>query len=1468
MSRLKELRLHGFKTFADPTRFVFERGVTAVIGPNGSGKSNMADAVRWVLGEQSNRSLRTRRADDVIFAGSQGRRPLGMAEAVLTLDNSDRWLPIEFEEVSIGRRAYRSGETEYLVNGARARLKDVVDLLAGGRLGANELVVVGQGTVDAALSLRPEERRQLFEEAAGVKNLQVRKNEALGRLARARDNLVRVGDLVSELKPQVRRLALQAQHQQEHDALGRRARALVVEAHRRREVSARASLGEARRRLAAAESALEAMRSQETAGRDAIAAAEARYWAAEAAARAAAERREASREASIRAETNAAAIAQRHADLTAALARDEAELTAVATALDAEPERDDPDAESKWRAAGEAERAWREAVTQLEQADRLMDAADEALAAARTRAGAWIVDAARHDEAAARVAARVEHLEAERVAAGTATTDATAALAASESELAAAEATEAMTRERLTAGRASAEGADAQADLHRARATALAERIGGLRAEMEALRERADMGGRLATTLVGAGWQSLMDAIAPPESAWAAIEAVVGGELQQALLWRDGGVIEHAADARGAARLLVQAMQGDDDDTAARSEALRAVGATRTLAEWIGADGGVRLFARTAVAADLAALLQGWQALPAGWCAVTADGDLADARGMIVIRGRREGLAGEAARQHARQREVADLVEQLDAEQREAGQVAAQALVAATAARRERDEASRQHADAERQSWLMRAAHARAAEALSLARDVEARLVLELEQAREALAPDPSPGAAPIGLELEQLAASAAEAHQRHDALAGERDGLRAASLAAQSAADAVDARLGDRRYRQAVQAARRDQLMAAVELHRSALTALEGERAVASGAITAAAAADAAAAEERAAADAERDQLRADLLEGERARGGAVSELAALERGVQAAAIEAQRLDDEIVAIGRERDLAIESLPTAEGAVDSPSGDEALPAELAAVAPDAIDAELSRVRRTLAADRLGQPVCRRGAPRARRAARRTDRSGHRPQRGDRLDRAADQPPGGGDRGAVQRGLRRDRRQVRRVLPAPLRRGLRLAADERGGRGGRVGRDRDRRAATRQAPPATGNAVGRRACAGRRRAALRHAEREPRPVLHPRRGGRRARRGQHRPLRRRAPAACAADRLRGDHAQPRHHRDRRHDLRGDHDRCRRVPPPLPPARRPAGRGGRRMMPRPRREPTGLGLRPSPGGLGSRLRALLGRSATAVQATWDELEEALIAADVGAETTLELVAATRRRVGAGAPGEAVRGALAEEITARLERAGSGRFELGALPAVILVVGVNGSGKTTTIAKLGARFLREGHSVVLAAADTFRAAAVEQLRLWGEELGVTVVSQRPGADPGAVAFDAMAAAESRGIEVVIIDTAGRLQSKTQLMAELAKIRRVIERRAPGQPRHVLLVLDATTGQNGLSQAEAFGREAGVTGIVLTKLDGTAKGGVAVAIADRLGVPIVFAGTGELVDALAPFDPQAYVEWLLAA
>ena len=322
-------------------------------------------------------------------------------------------------------------------------------------------------------------------------------------------------------------------------------------------------------------------------------------------------------------------------------------------------------------------------------------------------------------------------------------------------------------------------------------------------------------------------------------------------------------------------------------------------------------------------------------------------------------------------------------------------------------------------------------------------------------------------------------------------------------------------------------------------------------------------------------------------------------------------------------------------------------------------------------------------------------------------------------------------------------------------------------------------------------------------------------------------------------------------------------RRRRDPPDEPPAPEAT------TVARPRREPSGMGLRARPSGIGARLRSILGAGTAATESTWDEVEETLIGADVGATTTLELVDAARARFRAdgGRTGEDAQRALATEIRDRLASVASGQFELGDAPAVILFVGVNGTGKTTSIAKLAARLIGEGHSLALAAADTFRAAAVEQLRIWGEQLGVSVIAQRAGADPGAVAFDAVVAAQARNLDAVLVDTAGRLQNKQQLMDELAKIRNVIARRLSGQPRHVLLVLDATTGQNGLAQAEVFSREAGVTGIILTKLDGTAKGGVALAVADRLGVPILFAGVGEEIDALAPFDPEAFVEWLFA-
>ena len=272
-------------------------------------------------------------------------------------------------------------------------------------------------------------------------------------------------------------------------------------------------------------------------------------------------------------------------------------------------------------------------------------------------------------------------------------------------------------------------------------------------------------------------------------------------------------------------------------------------------------------------------------------------------------------------------------------------------------------------------------------------------------------------------------------------------------------------------------------------------------------------------------------------------------------------------------------------------------------------------------------------------------------------------------------------------------------------------------------------------------------------------------------------------------------------------------------------------------------------------------------------TWDELEEILILADVGARTATALLEQVRERARATGvrDGAGVQALLAEGMVALLTRPA----ERGALwgggppppgPQVILVVGVNGSGKTTSIAKLAQAYVDDGRSVILGAADTFRAAAIDQLQIWGDRLDVPVIAHQPGADPGAVAFDTLTAASARGIDVAIIDTAGRLQTKRNLMAELSKIRRVLAGRCEGAPHEVLLVLDATTGQNGLSQARLFGEATEVTGICLAKLDGSSKGGIVFAIADELGVPVRFVGTGEGAGDLAPFDAQIFVQALL--
>ncbi len=287
-----------------------------------------------------------------------------------------------------------------------------------------------------------------------------------------------------------------------------------------------------------------------------------------------------------------------------------------------------------------------------------------------------------------------------------------------------------------------------------------------------------------------------------------------------------------------------------------------------------------------------------------------------------------------------------------------------------------------------------------------------------------------------------------------------------------------------------------------------------------------------------------------------------------------------------------------------------------------------------------------------------------------------------------------------------------------------------------------------------------------------------------------------------------------------------------------------------------------------GGFFSRIKGLFSRRTEITEDFYEELEELLIQADVGVMTTQRLLEALRERVESEnirAIDEA-REAFEDELAGFLTDEHPG-LSLDRPLSLILVVGVNGVGKTTTIGKLATYLQAEGHTVALAAGDTFRAAAIEQLQAWGSRAGVPVIAHQPGSDPGAVIFDALASAQARGADVVIADTAGRLHTKFNLMEELRKIARVAEKKLPGAPHEVLLILDATNGQNALIQAKQFTETVPVTGLIVTKLDSTSKGGVILAIRDELGLPIKFVGTGEKLGDLAPFDPDRFVSSLFA-
>jgi len=290
----------------------------------------------------------------------------------------------------------------------------------------------------------------------------------------------------------------------------------------------------------------------------------------------------------------------------------------------------------------------------------------------------------------------------------------------------------------------------------------------------------------------------------------------------------------------------------------------------------------------------------------------------------------------------------------------------------------------------------------------------------------------------------------------------------------------------------------------------------------------------------------------------------------------------------------------------------------------------------------------------------------------------------------------------------------------------------------------------------------------------------------------------------------------------------------------------------------------------------RTRQLFSRLGNTVQETdvitddlWDEMEESLLGADIGPSTTLWLIERLRQRTAEEnfRTGRQVQKALREELSTLLGAPSSLRFSKQSPLTVILVIGVNGSGKTTSIAKMAYRLTHEGHKVILAAGDTFRAAAIDQLQEWGRRIDVPVIAQNPNSDPGAVVYDAIQAATSRGSDVLIVDTAGRLHTKFNLMEELKKINKVIQKFIPDGPHELLMVIDATTGQNALLQARKFAEDIGLTGVIITKLDSTAKGGFAFAVADDLGVPIKFIGIGEKVEHLLPFEPQNFVAELFA-
>ncbi|HET6820560.1 MAG TPA: hypothetical protein VFH98_08410, partial [Candidatus Limnocylindria bacterium] len=537
-------------------------------------------------------------------------------------------------------------------------------------------------------------------------------------------------------------------------------------------------------------------------------------------------------------------------------------------------------------------------------------------------------------EEASRLAAQLDPTRAAAEAAASA-----ASVARNEHELALADIVEAQPR----------------ADAARRRASELAERAGAMRGELEGLQARADGGARLGSMLAAAGWRGLLDGLHAPEEAWPAIEAVVGGELEQALLWRDADLAAQLEDAAGSARLIAQRPRGEGlpDEISTRS-ALTAVGGDRTLSQWLGGNGTPALFAWTAIAPDVERLLAGWHQLPEGWLAVTADGDLADGRGLLVIRGRAERGVSEAARRHARRQELSEQLERLEAEQERAAAEAGAAMADVSAAGRRLD-AARQGRERAETAERERAEQAAATQLRATrAADREAAITAELAALDEPAATTRLDGAAEADLAALQQRAASLRAGRVE--AAADRDRARDVWREAQATARAAEERQVGAQRSHALQEARRIQLAATQREQETLLARLHEDRTQIESELATARAADEEAAAKRDATEQERETARGALVELERHAAGGGAQLAELERALQAAAIEASRHEDALAALARERQIALDTLAdtdpeAAEGPIEA---DPELRAEVAALAPDALEAELRRVRRTL----------------------------------------------------------------------------------------------------------------------------------------------------------------------------------------------------------------------------------------------------------------------------------------------------------------------------------------------------------------------------------------------------------------------------------------------------------------------------------------------------------------------------------